>query len=348
MLRPSASSFSPAEDFKTFGRGLLMGSADVIPGVSGGTVALILGIYERLVGALSNVDSQLLGHLRRREWTAAAVHLDLRFLMALGSGIAVGIGGLASVMHYLLAHHAVATWSFLFGVILASSLLVARRVERWSPGAIVAGAAGVAFAYWLVGQLPTTPPPGYWYVFTCGAIAICAMILPGISGAFVLVLLGMYFHVTGALKTTLAGNVTLDGLLTIFIFVAGCAIGLLSFSKFLRWLLSRHESWTMAALGGFMIGSLRKIWPLKIDATTPEYLRRLGLPPEEIAAFEAHPAALDQKYRLLENHLPATLSSEAALALGLMLAGLLLVLVLDWASRLKEARSAERGMRSIS
>jgi putative membrane protein len=345
MLRPYVSPLK--EDFKTLGRGFLMGGADVIPGVSGGTVALILGIYERLVAALSNVDRQLLVHLRRREWRAAAVHLDLRFLVALGSGIALGIGGLASVMHYLLDQHAVATWSFLFGVILASSLLVARRVERWSPGAIVAGVLGAAFAYWLVGQLPTTTiAPGYGYVFLCGAVAICAMILPGISGAFVLVLLGMYFHVTGVLKTTLAGNVTLDGLLTIFVFVAGCGVGLLSFSKFLRWLLSRHESWTMAALGGFMIGSLRKIWPLKDDATTPEYLRRLGLPAEEIAHFQADPAALEQKYRLLENHLPTAFTSEAALALGLILAGLLLVLALDYVSRAGEKGSAECGVRS--
>ncbi len=329
------------DDLKNIGRGVLMGGADIIPGVSGGTVALILGIYEKLIAAISHFDTQLLHHLRARRWRSAAEHVDLRFLLALGAGIVLGIGGLASTMHYLLDHHATLTWAFFFGLILGSSWLVARLVPSWSPATGVAALLGTAFAFWLVGQLPTTAPEGNWYIFLCGCIAICAMILPGISGAFILVLLGMYFPITGILKNALHGDVTPQGLAAIAVFVTGCAIGLLSFCKFLRWLLDRHEALTMATLGGFMIGSLRKIWPFKEDATTIEHLQRLGLPSEKIAAFEAGPQELDLKYRLFENTWPEQWTGDVALAVGLIAAGVVLVLLLDYVSRAPQQLAAD-------
>ena len=322
--------------WKDVARGFLMGGADVIPGVSGGTVALIVGVYERLVGALSNFDLTLVGYLRQRQWRAAMQHVDLAFLVALGSGVVLGISSLASTMNYLLAHHAVLTWACLFGMILGSSLLVARMVKPWSASAVAAAIVGTVFAYWLVGQLPTTPPPGYGYVFLCGAVAICAMILPGISGAFILVLMGMYFHITEVLKETLKGQITAEGVLTIFIFCSGCAIGLLSFSKFLRWLLNRQEALTMATLGGFMVGSLRKIWPFKQDVTTLDHLEQLGLPEEELALFQSAPDQLDLKYRLFENHLPPQLTAEVGAAVALAVLGVAVVLVLDYVSRASE------------
>ena len=331
MSNPRSQSF--AADLKNAGRGLLMGGADIIPGVSGGTVALILGIYERLLGALGNFDLTLVQLVRHGRWRQAGEHIDLRFLLALGAGIATGIVGLASTMHYLLRYHSEVTWAFFFGLILGSTYLVARWVRPCSASAVFAAIAGAAFAYWLVGQLPTTPPPGYWYVFVCGAVAICAMILPGISGAFILVIMGMYFHVTGILKETLGGNVSLESLLMIAIFGAGCGVGLLSFSKFLRWLLHRHEALTMATLGGFMLGSLRKIWPFKQDMTTLAHLQRLGLPEEKLAQFREAPEQLDLQYRLLENRLPAALTQEVWLIFALMIAGVALVLVLDYFSR---------------
>lgn len=252
-------------DLKTAGRGLLMGAADIVPGVSGGTMALILGIYERLVAAISHVDLELLGHVRSRRFVDAAEHADLRFLAALLAGIGTGVVSLASLMHYLLEHERAATYGLFFGLILASSWLVARMVERWSPVEVGAVVGGAFFAFWLVGLVPVVAEPTALYVFGSGAIAICAMILPGISGAFILLLLGMYYHVTGLLKGLAAGAITGEALSTVALFGAGCVTGILVFSRVLRFLLDRFHSVTMAVLCGFMFGSLRKIWPFTVE-----------------------------------------------------------------------------------
>ena len=244
-------------------RGFLMGVADVIPGVSGGTVALILGIYERLVTAISHVDLQLLDDVRRGRWRAAAAHLDVGFLALLLSGIVLGFLSLANVMHYLLEHQQQHTYAVFFGLILASSLLVARLIRLWTPLVIINLVAGAAFAYWLVGLLPAVPPAGLWYVFVCGMIAICAMILPGISGSFILLILGKYDDILGIIKEMTRGHVTGEGIGVVVVFATGCVIGLVGFSKFLKWLLATHYNGTMALLCGFMVGSLRKIWPFK-------------------------------------------------------------------------------------
>jgi putative membrane protein len=322
-------------DLANLGRGLLMGGADIIPGVSGGTMALILGIYERLVTAISHFDLTLLRHLRGRRWQSAVEHFDLRFLIALGSGILIGIGGLASLMHHLLEHYALPTWSLLFGLIVASAWLVGMMVNRWTPAAIIGAFAGAGFAFWLVGQLPAVPPEGYGYLFFCGMVAICAMILPGISGAFILVILGMYFHVTGVLKDFLHGNLSLANFLTIFVFVSGCAVGLLSFSKLLRWLLARHGTVTMAVLCGFMAGSLRKIWPFKEDATL-QYLDQLPLSAERLAALRASPelvAELDERLRIYRNVLPDGLTNEVVLAIAVAAVSAAVVILLDYLTR---------------
>lgn len=254
----------PTRDLVQIARGFLMGGADIIPGVSGGTVALILGIYERLVKAISRFDMTFLGHLRRRRWSAAGEHVDLRFLIALGCGIVSGILGLASLMHYLLEHQRQYTHAAFFGLILASSLLVAERVQRWKPLTCLCFPAGAVLAFLLVGlPLLQDPPPGNGYVFLCGVVAICAMILPGISGAFILLILGKYEFITGLLRDVLRGNITGATLLTLGVFCIGCMVGLLSFSKLLRWLLGRYESLTLAFLCGLMIGSLRRIWPFE-------------------------------------------------------------------------------------
>ncbi len=252
-------------------RGLLMGGADIIPGVSGGTMALILGIYNRLVTAISHVDGTLLGHLTHRRWREAANYIDLRFLIALGAGIATGIVALGSVMHWLLEDYTQYTLAAFFGLIAASSLLVGRMIEKWTPDIIALIACGAAVALWIVRQPALThPPDALWYVFLCGVIGICAMILPGISGAFILLILGKYHDITGIIKDTLKLNITSESVLTVFVFAAGCAIGLISFAKVLRWLLARHESQTMGVLCGFMLGSLWKIWPFQRDLTPGE------------------------------------------------------------------------------
>lgn len=256
---------SLAGDLVHVGRGLLMGAADIVPGVSGGTVALILGIYERLVTAISRFDLEAADLVRRGAWREAAEHVDLRFLVALGAGIGIGLASLAGLMHYLLEHEMSATFGAFFGLILASSLIVARLVERWGAGEIAGAAAGAAFAYWLTGLVPAQADMSYGYLFLCGMIAICAMILPGISGAFVLLILGVYYDVTGVLKGLAAGDVTVAGVLVVVVFAAGAATGLLGFSKLLRWLLEHFHSKTMAVLCGFMLGSLRRIWPFKVE-----------------------------------------------------------------------------------
>lgn len=256
---------SLGNDAKNVGRGLLMGAADIVPGVSGGTMALILGIYERLITAISHVDLELANLARQGRIADAIEHADLRFLATLLAGIGLGVVSLASLMHYLLEHEMAATFGLFFGLILASSWLVAKLIEQWSPVEVAAALFGVGFAFWLTGLVPVVANPTYPYVFFAGSVAICAMILPGISGAFVLLILGMYYHVTGVLKGLASGAISGDAIATLVVFGTGCVTGILVFSRVLRFLLDRYHSVTMAVLCGFMFGSLRKIWPFKIE-----------------------------------------------------------------------------------
>lgn len=311
-------------------RGFLMGGADIIPGVSGGTVALILGIYERLVTAISHFGLTLLVHLKRRQWSQAARHVNLRFLVALGSGIFCAIAGLAKLMHYLLTNHQAPTQSLFFGLILASSFLVGRMVLRWNVTSALGTLAGAGFAFWLVG-LPATEPQGYAYLFLCGMIAICAMILPGISGAFILIILGKYYDMVGHVSSLFDGTADASTFLALGVFVSGCVLGLIGFSKFLRWLLVRHESMTMAVLCGFIFGSLRKIWPFKKDFTI-EHLDDLGLSQQQIEAIRSEPQRLGELLDAInyyENILPEQFSGEVVLCLGLVILAIVFVFVLD-------------------
>jgi len=301
-------------DSTHFGRGLLMGGADIIPGVSGGTVALILGIYERLVTAISRFDLVFLGHLRRREWGAAAGHVDLRFLVALGLGIGTGMVGLASLMNHLLAEHRQPTLAVFFGLILASSFVVARSIERWNAAGVLLALAGGGFAFWLVVQPFLAGTDTYPYLLLCGTVAICAMILPGISGAFILLILGEYDYMTGVIRSLKNGQITPENVLSLAVFGTGCAVGLLAFSKFLRWLLARYHAQTMALLCGFMIGSLRRIWPFKAESPL------------------THDGA-DLKHQQLDNVWPETFDAGVALALGLAVAAVIFVLALDFVAR---------------
>lgn len=248
-----------------------MGAADIVPGVSGGTVALILGVYQRLLGALSRFDRKLIGHLAGGRFGAAWGHIDGWFLAALGLGVGVGVKGLASLMTYLLTEQQTYTYAAFFGLILASGLLVARMARPATP---VVGARCVAFgliaaalAVWLMSQGRLTPYSGLPYTFFCGAIAICAMILPGISGAYLLLVLGKYEEVSGIVHR--APGLSASDWATLGVFALGCLFGLLSFSRLLKWLLARYWSSTMAVLSGFMIGSLYRVWPFQRD-TTPE------------------------------------------------------------------------------
>jgi len=281
-----------------------MGTADAVPGVSGGTVALILGIYERLVTAISRFDTTLLG---RRQWAQAAAHVDLRFLATLFCGIMIGLGGLATVMRYLLENQRGPTLAVFFGLILASSLLVARSIGRWRPPLAAWALAGAVFAFWLVGQPFMSGREGYPYLFLCGVIAICAMILPGISGSFILWIMGKYKYMIGVVSGLVHGQFTWDNIAALLVFGCGAGIGLLGFSKFLRWLLARYHPQTMAVLCGFMAGSLRCLWPFQATVA--------GAGPEQYC-----------------NVRPGSLR-EVVVALLLAAVAAAFVLALDWLSR---------------
>ena len=238
-----------------FLRGLLMGAADIVPGVSGGTVAFITGIYDQLLDSLRAVDLAFLAKLSRLDITGAWQHINGRFLLALLLGIATSIFSLAQLVSWVLEHHPVPLWAFFFGLILASAAVLLREVDNWSAPKVLcllsAGAVAVCIALSPVMSLEM----GLAGVFLAGFLAVCAMILPGISGSFILVLLGMY-------STTLVALKSLD-LVFILVFVIGAGCGLLCFSRLLHWLLQRFHQGTMAVLTGFLFGSLMVVWPWK-------------------------------------------------------------------------------------
>ncbi|SMP50501.1 putative membrane protein [Neorhodopirellula lusitana] len=249
-------------------RGFCMGAADTVPGVSGGTVALILGHYDRLIAAISHVDSEAVAMLIGGNWRALANKLDLRFLVALGIGIVTGIGLLAGLMHWLLHERMNETMAVFFGLVLASVWVVRRNVSSWSIGRVIGLAAGIAGAL-AISQIPASVGEvSTAYLFFSASIAICAMILPGISGAFVLLLFGVYEPVIGMIKDFVKGNFDAESITQLFVFAAGCGFGLLAFSRLLNYLLSRHRDTTMATLIGLMIGSVGRLWPLQV--VTPE------------------------------------------------------------------------------
>ncbi len=295
---------TPVEYAGLVARGFVMGSADVVPGVSGGTMAFILGIYEELINSIRAAArppfwKALIG-LRIGEALKA---VNAGFLIALFAGILLAILSLAKGLEWLLENQPVYLWSFFFGLVLASVWTVSKRIPRWSPllaSALLVGAVG---AYIVVGLVPLQTPESAWYLFLSGALAICAMILPGISGSFILVLLGKYQFVLGAVNQR--------DFVTIAIVGAGAVIGLVSFAQVLGWLFKRYHDLAVALLTGLMVGSLRKIWPWK----------------EVLATITDRHGALIPTVEA--NVLPATFGSEVLIALGLAVVGFALVLLLD-------------------
>ncbi|NLR93276.1 DUF368 domain-containing protein [Flammeovirga agarivorans] len=238
-----------------FLKGVAMGAADVVPGVSGGTVAFITGIYERLLNAISAVDLDAIKLLFQFKIKELWEKLDLNFLLPLLIGIGTAVFSLAKLMKYLLANEPIGLWSFFFGLIIASTLLVSKQVKAWNISSIVAVIIGAIFSYYITIATPSQAPEGLIYVFGAGMIAICAMILPGISGSFMLLLMGQYNHILEAIS-----SFKLD---VIAVFGAGAVIGITAFSRVLTFLLNRYHDFTIALLSGVMIGSLNKVWPWK-------------------------------------------------------------------------------------
>lgn len=277
-------------------RGMLIGSADMVPGVSGGTMAFILGIYDELINAIRSVWP-FLKNLFRLGWRPAFETLPWRFLLAIVLGIGLAILSLPRFLHWALAEHPEYIFALFFGLIIASIFIVRKRVLHWKPPMIAGVVLAAVGAYLLIGLAPTHTPHTPLFIFLSGAIAICAMILPGISGAFILVLLGKYHYLLGIL-------ISLD-ILAILIFMTGAATGIVTFSNILRWLLDHHHDLTIAILLGFMVGALRKIWPWKEYQDITETLVR------EV------------------NHLPSSLTLEVLAVLGLMACGFILVIGLE-------------------
>jgi len=241
--------------FRLFFTGFFMGIADLIPGVSGGTVAFISGIYEELLASIKKMSGEVLGLLIKLKFKEALTKAPIRFLIPLLSGIFTSIILLARLLSYLLEAYPSFVWSFFFGLVLASTWLVAKRVTRWNIGNIVAFGITTISAYILVGAVPVETPETLPMFFFSGMIAIIAMILPGISGSFILLLIGKYAQVLDAAK-----NLQIDILLAV---ITGAAIGLSVFARFLTWLFARYHNISIAILSGFMLGSVRKLWPWK-------------------------------------------------------------------------------------
>jgi putative membrane protein len=242
-------------------KGACMGAADVIPGVSGGTIAFIMGIYDEFVGSLASINGEALKLLLKGRFSAFWKHINGSFLLSLVAGIGISVIALAGLMQMLLSDFPIQTWAFFFGLIVASSLFIIRGISGWKLREGLLLVFGILLGAVICTLSPTQTPDGLWFIFLSGALAICAMILPGISGSFILLILGKYEYVLGAISGIVAGVDPGRNLLILGVFGLGAIIGILAFSRFLHWLLARWQKETMIVLAGFIIGSLVKIWP---------------------------------------------------------------------------------------
>lgn len=247
-------------------KGIAMGAADAVPGVSGGTIAFISGIYEELVNTISGVNLSLITTLRKEGFNAFWKQLNGSFLLALLSGILVSFVSFMRLAKYLIEQHPVLIWSFFFGLIVASIIYVSKQIKQWNISTFIAILLGTLLAYFITTLPSLGSNENLLFLFFAGAVAICAMILPGISGSFILVILGAY--------KTLSDAIYSFDFKKILILVAGALVGLLSFSKLLKWLFQRYENITLATLTGFIIGSLNKVWPWK--ATDQVFVKSSG------------------------------------------------------------------------
>lgn len=242
-------------------KGACMGAADVIPGVSGGTIAFIMGIYDKFVASLAAINVEAVKMLFTGRFKEFWRHINGGFLLSLAVGIGVSVISLATVMQTLLTDFPVQTWAFFFGLIVASSIFILRGISGWRLREILFLIGGIILGVVICTLSPTQTPDALWFIFLSGAIAICAMILPGISGSFILLILGKYQYILGAVSGLTAGEDVTHNILILATFAIGAAVGILSFSKFLHWLLSRWHKQALIILAGFIIGSLVKIWP---------------------------------------------------------------------------------------
>ena len=250
-------------------KGLAMGAADVVPGVSGGTIAFISGIYEELIETINNLDFKFFKIWKQNGFSEAWKTYNLSFLLALGAGIAISIFSLAKLILNLLETHPIAVWSFFFGLVLASVFYIGMQITRWKISTFSVLILASVLSYLLTISKPIGSPESNWFLFFAGFIAIIAMILPGISGAFILLLIGAYTNVMSIVTRLVEGLVAMDfeimgeAIIKVAIFALGAVVGLKTFSKALNWMFKHKKNLTLAILTGFMVGALNKIWPWK-------------------------------------------------------------------------------------
>ena len=242
-------------------KGACMGAADVIPGVSGGTIAFITGIYDEFVGSIASINAEAMKLLFKGQFKAFWKHINGTFLVSIVLGIGISVVLLAGLMQTLLTVYPIQTWAFFFGLIVASSIFILRGISGWKLREILFLILGGVLGVTVCTLSPTQTPDALWFIFLSGAIAICAMILPGISGSFILLILGKYQYIMAAISGLVAGENFGQNLLILCVFLVGAVVGILGFSKFLHWLLARWNKETLIVLAGFIIGSLVKVWP---------------------------------------------------------------------------------------
>lgn len=289
-----------------------MGGADIVPGVSGGSIALITGIYEELLDSIKSVDLEAAKLLGNFKFQLFWKHINGNFLIALLLGILTSLFTLSRILSYLIEYHPIPLWSFFCGLILISAIWILRDVKIWNTGTITALGIGVIFAYFITELPPISSPESPVYTFFSGAIAICAMILPGISGSFILLILGQYEHILQALNDR--------NFITLALFALGCLVGIIAFSRVISYLLKNYYALTLTFLSGVMIGSINKLWPWKYILSY-----RMSSSGEEKPFLTEN--IMPQRYEVLTNEDP-----QIMLAILMFLAGIVLVMALEKAA----------------
>lgn len=316
-------------------KGLAMGAADAVPGVSGGTIAFISGIYEELITTISGVNLSLLTTFRKSGFLAFWKQLNGNFLVALLTGILISFVSFMRLAKYLIEQHPVLIWSFFFGLIVASIFFVGKQIKTWNLGSIAALVIGTLAAYYITTLPSMANNDSALFLFFAGAIAICAMILPGISGSFILVILGAY--------KTLSDAIHDFDFKRIAIFAIGALIGLLSFSRVLKWLFKHYKNTTLAVLTGFIFGSLNKIWPWKETLTILEKSTGQTIPISQITDYgtiEVYQRQINDfdSFKMVSeksvspfhySEINNTIDPQIALAVGLMIVGFLTIFLLE-------------------
>lgn len=315
-------------------KGVAMGAADAVPGVSGGTIAFISGIYEELITSISNVNLSLFKTLKQNGIKAFWEQANGNFLLALLTGIIISFASFMSLAKYLIEEHPVLIWSFFFGLIVVSIYFVGKQITKWKAGTIVSLFIGAIAAYYITSLPLLAANNNPWFLFFAGAIAICAMILPGISGSFILLILGAY--------KTLSVAIDSWDFKKIGIFALGAIVGLLSFSRVLKWLFKNYHNTTLALLTGFILGSLNKMWPWKqtisvmhddsgkiVPFQTISDLGTLSVFQKNANDFESYKTVIEESVSPFVYSKINTTDPQLIFSIGLMIAGFLTIFILE-------------------